>query len=71
MGTAIPLPTRHPCLRRHDDLQQAARHTIVDYLGTHQHLAVDLECRVDNEGAMCIRSGEQRFYEGPVAVRFR
>jgi hypothetical protein len=46
------------------------RGTIVDYLGTHQHLAVDLRCRVDDDGAMRIRSGEQRFYEGPVAFRF-
>lgn len=46
------------------------RSTIVDYLGTHQHLAVDLRCWVDDAGAMCIRSGEQRFYEGPVAFRF-
>ncbi len=46
------------------------RDTIVDYLGTHQHLAVDLQCWVDEEGAMCIRSGGQRFYEGPVAFRF-
>jgi hypothetical protein len=46
------------------------RDTIVDYLGTHQHLAVDLQCWVDDEGAMCIRSGEQRFYEGPVTFRF-
>jgi hypothetical protein len=43
---------------------------IVDYLGTHQHLAVDLHCSVDDEGAMCIESGEQRFYEGPIAFRF-
>lgn len=46
------------------------RDTIVDYLGTHQHLAVDLLCWADHEGAMCIRSGEQRFYEGHVAFRF-
>ena len=46
------------------------RDTIVDYLGTHQHLAVDLQCWVDDDGAMCILSGEQRFYEGPVAFRF-
>lgn len=46
------------------------RDTIVDYLGTHQHLAVDIACRVDDEGAMCIRSGKQRFYEGPVAFCF-
>jgi hypothetical protein len=46
------------------------RQAIVDYLGTHQHLAVDIHCTVDDEGAMCIRSGEQRFYEGPIAFRF-
>lgn len=46
------------------------RDTIVDCLGTHQHLAVDLQCWVDDEGAMCIRSGDQRFYERRVAFRF-
>ena len=46
------------------------RDTIVDYLGTHQHLAVDIDCSVDDDGAMCIRSGEQRFYEGRLAFRF-
>lgn len=46
------------------------RDAIVDYLGTHQHLAVDIHCHVDDDGAMCIRSGEQRFYEGPAAFRF-
>ena len=43
---------------------------IVDYLGTHQHLAVDIHCSVDDEGAMCLRSGDQRFYEGRVGFRF-
>ncbi len=46
------------------------RGAIVDYLGTHQHLAVDIHCSVDDDGAMCIRSGEQRFYEGRLAFRF-
>lgn len=46
------------------------RGTIVDNLGTHQHLAVDLHCWVDDDGAMCLRSGEQRLYEGPLAFRF-
>jgi hypothetical protein len=46
------------------------RDTIVDYLGTHQHLAVDISCSVDDDGAMCIRSGEQRFYERRLAFRF-
>lgn len=46
------------------------RGCIVDYLGTHQHLAVDLELSVDDRGGLRIRSGEQRFYEGAVAFRF-
>ncbi len=46
------------------------RDTIVDYLGTHQHLAVDLDCSVDDQGAMCLRSGSQRFFEGRLAFRF-
>ena len=40
------------------------RGRIVDYLGTHQHLAVD------HAGGLRLRSGEQRFYEGRVAFRF-
>ncbi len=43
---------------------------IIDYLGTHQHLAVEINCSVDHHGAMCIRSGPQRLYEGPVRFRF-
>jgi Domain of unknown function (DUF4166) len=46
------------------------RDTIIDYLGTHQHLAVDIDCRVDEAGAMCLRSGAQRFYEGWAGFRF-
>lgn len=46
------------------------RGCIVDYLGTHQHLAVDLELSVDERGGLRIRSGEQRFYEGRVAFTF-
>ncbi|MEX2032130.1 MAG: DUF4166 domain-containing protein, partial [Dehalococcoidia bacterium] len=46
------------------------RDNIVDYLGTHQHLAVDIRCSVDDDGAMCIQTGEQRFYEGRLAFRF-
>jgi hypothetical protein len=46
------------------------RRKIVDYMGTHQHLAVDLDVSVDERGGLRIRSGEQRFYEGPVAFRF-
>lgn len=39
------------------------RSVIVDYLGTHQHLAVDLHMSVDARGGLLIRSGEQRFRE--------
>lgn len=43
---------------------------IVDYLGDHQHLAVDIEMSVAENGGIRLRSGEQRFYEGPLAFRF-
>ena len=39
------------------------RSTIIDYLGTHQHLAVDLHMSADAQGGLLIRSGEQRFRE--------
>lgn len=62
--------TRRP--RRFDAymIYSPERNVIVDYLGTHQHLAVDLHLSVDERGGLCIRSGEQRFYEGPLAFRF-
>lgn len=43
---------------------------IVDYLGTHQHLAVDLELTAAADGSLLLRSGAQRFYEGPLGFRF-
>jgi hypothetical protein len=46
------------------------RNCIVDYLGTHQHLAVDIELRVRPNGGLQLRSGAQRFYEGPIAFNF-
>jgi hypothetical protein len=46
------------------------RGCIVDYLGTHQHLAVDLELSVEPNGGLRLRSGAQRFYEGPAAFSF-
>jgi hypothetical protein len=42
------------------------RGCIVDYLGTHQHLATDLELGAEPDGALVIRSGAHRFREGPV-----
>jgi len=48
--------------------QQRGR--IVDYLGTHQHLAVDIDLSVDGRGGLCLRSGAQRFYEGVIGFGF-
>ena len=48
--------------------QQRGR--IVDYLGTHQHLAVDIDLSVDERGGLRLRSGAQRFYEGWVGFTF-
>jgi hypothetical protein len=42
----------------------ARRALIVDYLGTHQHLATDLHLRVDARGGLHLRSGRMRFREG-------
>ncbi|MGI5499038.1 DUF4166 domain-containing protein [Lentzea sp. CA-135723] len=44
------------------------RGCVVDYLGTHQHVSVDLHLSVE-DGALVIRSGEQRFHEGPLHFR--
>lgn len=43
---------------------------VIDYLGTHQHLAVDLELRVGDNGDLFLTSDAQRFYEGPIGFRF-
>ncbi|MGN8049005.1 DUF4166 domain-containing protein [Curtobacterium sp. 22159] len=43
---------------------------VLDYLGSHQHLAVDLDLAVDERGGLVLLSGAQRFYEGPIAFRF-
>jgi hypothetical protein len=48
--------------------QQRGR--IVDYLGSHQHLAVDIDLDVDERRGLHLRSGEQRFYEGFLGFRF-
>lgn len=47
-----------------------ARGCVVDYLGTHQHLAVDIHLSVDDRGGLRLRSGAQRFYEGPIGFNF-
>jgi hypothetical protein len=47
----------------------ATRGGIVDFLGTHHHLAVDLAVRVDRHGGLRLRSGEQRLAERGVRCR--
>lgn len=46
------------------------RGRIVDYLGTHQHLATDLELEVLEDGTLHLQTTAQRFYEGPLAFTF-
>lgn len=50
-------------------IHSKSRGMIIDYLGTHQHLATDIHCTV-RDGAMLLTTGAQRFYEGPLAFRF-
>lgn len=47
-----------------------ARRGIVDYLGSHQHLAVDLQLSVAPNGGLEIRSTAQRLYEGGIGFSF-
>ncbi|GAA4973758.1 DUF4166 domain-containing protein [Yinghuangia aomiensis] len=42
---------------------------VVDYLGTHQHLAVDLHFSATPTGGLEIRSGAYRLYEGLLGIR--
>lgn len=61
-------PGRRPA--RFDATMILHRGAIVDYLGTHQHLPVDLHLSADSDGSLRLRSGTQRFHEGPVSFRF-
>src|SRR5260221_6287128 len=58
--------------RRFDAYMIYSQHRgkIVDYMGSHEHLAVDLDVSVDERGGLKIRSGPQRFYEGRIAFGF-
>lgn len=51
-------------------INSPGRGGIVDYLGSHEHLAVDIELSVDAEGGLRLRSGAQRFYEHALAFDF-
>jgi hypothetical protein len=59
-------------LRRFDAymIYSEGRGRIVDYLGSHEHLAVDIDLSVDEEGGLRLRSGAQRFYEGSFGFCF-
>lgn len=46
------------------------RNIVVDYLGTHEHLAVDIQLSVAGNGGLHLDSIDQRFYEGFVGFRF-
>ncbi len=46
------------------------RNCIVDYLGTHQHLAVDIGLSVDERGGLRLRSGAPLFCEGSIGFSF-
>jgi hypothetical protein len=61
-----------PTPRRFDAymIYSEQRRRIVDYLGSHQHLAVDIELSVDDRGGLRLRSGAQRFYERAIGFRF-
>lgn len=61
-----------PGVRRRFDatmIYSPLRGRVIDYLGTHQHLAVDLDLSVDGSGGLHIRTGSQRFHEGLLGVR--
>ena len=55
--------------RRFDATMVLAGGRLVDYLGTHQHLAVDLDLRADGD-RLVLTSDAQRFYEGVVGFSF-
>ncbi|AHH97132.1 DUF4166 domain-containing protein [Kutzneria albida] len=57
--------------RRFDATMVVEQHTnrLIDYLGTHQHVGVQLHLRAGADGALVIRSGEQRFRMGRLDFR--
>jgi hypothetical protein len=62
-----------PSYRRRFDatmIWSEQRGTVVDYLGTHQHLAADVALRVDDEGGLHLHTGRQRLYERRIAFSF-
>ncbi|MHC6592991.1 DUF4166 domain-containing protein [Arthrobacter sp. C152] len=63
-----------PRLRKHRRfdatmIYSPQRNCIVDYLGTHQHLATDLKVEALADGSLHLQSTVQRFYEGFAGFR--
>lgn len=52
--------------RRFDATMVFERGQVVDYLGRHQDIHTPLDCAVDEQGGLVIRSGAQRFLDGPL-----
>lgn len=46
------------------------RNKIIDYLGTHQHLVVEIDMMAADNGGMRLTSGAQYFYEGKIEFKF-
>jgi len=63
---ATPRPRRFDAYMIFSD----KRDRMVDYLGTHQHLAVDIDLSVDERGGLRLRSANDRIYEGILGFRF-
>ncbi len=61
-----------PKVRRFDEylVYSEQKKGLVVYAGSHQHLAVDLHATVDEAGALCLETGEQRVYESKIHIRF-
>ena len=61
--------TRKP--RRFDAtmIYNSDRGRVIDYLGSHQHIATDLDFKVDDRGGLVIRSGAHHLLEGPLICR--
>lgn len=47
-----------------------SRKTPILYAGTHQHLSVDLQFAVDDDGALIVTTGRQRLFCGPLTIPF-
>jgi Domain of unknown function (DUF4166) len=68
-GRTFLFPHARPARWDATMIYSPARGCVVDYLGTHQHLATDLEFTADPDGSLVIRSTAHRFREGRVDVR--